>query len=224
MLTPRLKAVVSSIDFAKTLADIGTDHAYLPIESCRKNFCEKAIACDINKGPLEIAKINIKEAGLADTIETRLGDGLKPLKKNEADCIVITGMGGKRIISIIDEEIEKAKNAKLILQPQHDLEELRKSLHEMSFEIIEEKLIKESFRFYVIICAKFVKNITPWSESEYFLGKLSGNDLLSFYNDKKDKILRYINNINNEDVRSKADKQLNWIKEFIENENSKMAN
>jgi len=211
MLSPRLQAVLELIEPCKVLADIGTDHAYLPIEAYRAGLCEKAIASDINPGPLKIAESNIKAAGLSKKIETRLGDGLNPLNPGEADCIVITGMGGMRIIGILN---EKTQNARLILQPQHDLEELRRNLHAKGYAI-EEKLVREASRFYIIICAKKASNVKAWSDKEYFLGNLSGEFWQSYLQQKREKIERYIHSISDNAARIKAEQQLKWIEETL---------
>ncbi|MCL1845538.1 MAG: class I SAM-dependent methyltransferase, partial [Defluviitaleaceae bacterium] len=126
-LSPRLAAVLSCVEKCGVLADIGTDHAYLPIEAVRAGLCERAIACDVSVGPLEFAARNIRAAGLCDEtfcneaddnswqtyglIETRLGDGLAPLAADKADCIVIAGMGGMKIIEILQAEKKRAKRA-----------------------------------------------------------------------------------------------------------------
>ena len=211
----RLRAVLDLINNCDILADIGTDHAYLPIEACNANLCTKAIACDINKGPLDIANVNIATAGLCNCIETRLGDGLKPLNTNEADCIVISGMGGMRIWNILQSEPCKARYAKkLILQPQHDLEELRKKLHGTGYEISTEKLVIEDSRFYVILLARYIGEVTQWEEQEYFFGRYlsESEDFMQYLNYHHVKITRYIQSINDYDTRQLAETRLEWIK------------
>jgi len=213
-LSLRLQAVLGLVKGSEILADIGTDHAYLPIEAVRGSFCKKAIACDINKGPLEIAAANIRAVGLSCQIETRLGDGLKPLMDNEADCAVISGMGGMRIWSILQAEPAKVQYAKkLILQPQQNLEELRKLLHGAGYDISTEKLVYEDSRFYVILLATYTGNVLTWTEQEYFLGKYlqesPGYSLYLQY--QKDKIARYIQSIKDDEDREIAEMRLGWI-------------
>jgi len=215
-LSLRLHAVLDLVKGSEVLADIGTDHAYLPIEAVEIGFCKRAIACDINKGPLEIAAANIQLARTSCQLETRLGDGLKPLNNNEADCIVISGMGGMRIWSILQTEPSKAKFAKkLILQPQHDLEELRRSLHCAGYEINTEKLVCEDSRFYVILLAAYTGNITTWTEQEYFLGKHLQDSpyFLLYLEHLKNKIARYIQLINDENTRQLAEMHMRWIQD-----------
>jgi len=211
VLSLRLQAVLDFLQGTNVLADIGTDHAYLPIEACKLDLCKTAIACDINKGPLEIANANINAAGLNARIQTRLGDGLKPLNRDEADSIVISGMGGMRIWNILKEETEKARFAKkLILQPQHDLEELRRKLHSEGFTISAEKLVQEDSRFYIIQLAHYSGDIEAWTPEEYFLGKTLHESpaFLPYLRHQQDKINRYIHAIHD---KTAAKMQLKWI-------------
>ena len=100
ILSPRLLKIAKCID-CDTLADIGTDHGYIPIFAMNNGLCKKAIACDINKGPLLSAKENIELYNLSDKIETRLSNGLLSLSPMEADTIVIAVMGGLLIRDIL---------------------------------------------------------------------------------------------------------------------------
>lgn len=171
LLSARLLTVVSQIK-GRTLADIGTDHAYVPITACLSGTIDTAIACDVKPGPLAKAAAHIHACGLESRIQTRLGDGLSPVAPGEADCIVIAGMGGMRIIDILTRDRETARSAKqLILQPQHDIPHTRKMLHAMNFEITGEYMAREDDRFYTIITVQPVSAADGWSETEYLLGK-----------------------------------------------------
>jgi len=199
--------MLSLIRECEVLADIGTDHAYLPIKAVRGGLCKRAIACDIVEGPLKIAKKNIIAAGLENHIETRLGDGLEPLEENEADCVVIAGMGGMNIINIL-----KAVSfvvPRLILQPQHDLEELRRFLHAKMYKI-NETLAHERSRFYVVIEAEATDKIEAWTDAEYFLGNIE--DKL-YYRELYEKITRFIDDVTDEKTRELAEKRIKWLKE-----------
>jgi tRNA (adenine22-N1)-methyltransferase len=155
-LTPRLQAIADSISDCKVLADIGTDHAHLPIYLMLKGKIAKAIATDINKGPIEIAQKRIRQNGLLDKIEARQGSGLAVLKPMEADTIVIAGMGGMLISDILEQNQEVAKAANtLILQPMLDAGKLRKYLLENGYEIFDEELAKEDRKLYEIIWARY---------------------------------------------------------------------
>jgi tRNA (adenine22-N1)-methyltransferase len=148
LITPRLHAILSKIS-TPTLADIGTDHAYIPIRLVQMGKIESAIATDINPGPIKIAKRNIEKYGLSDRICVRLGGGLTPLHKGEVETILIAGMGGELISSIIRKDLDKAHSARrLILQPMNAQYELRKMLEKNGFRIIEEDLALEGFKVY----------------------------------------------------------------------------
>jgi len=152
MFSPRLKAVLSFVR-GRCLADIGTDHAFLPIAACLDNVVEKSVACDVSPGPLKIASDNIVGSGLEDRIVTRLGFGLQPLYEGEADCVVISGMGGMNIIEILNNaKIFSVK--RLILQPQRDIPAVRLAVKDLGFCIIGEAIVEDRGRSYTIIAAE----------------------------------------------------------------------
>lgn len=151
-LSKRLEMVASFVTEGNRLVDVGTDHGYIPIYLVKKGKVSKAIAMDVNKGPLERAKANIRTNGLEDRIKTRLSDGLMKLKKDEADTVVIAGMGGNLIIKILDEGEEILKSVKeLVLSPQSELPLVRKYLYDKGYSIIEETILKEDGKYYVVM-------------------------------------------------------------------------
>ena len=154
MITNRLQAILDMVQ-DKIIADIGCDHAYIPIRLAADGKITKAIACDKNKGPLEIAKDNVKRYNLQKIIELRLGEGLSPLYPGEVETIIIAGMGGVLIGDIIEENIEIAKASTLILQPMNSQYELRKRLKELGFSIISEELASEGFKVYNLMKVKW---------------------------------------------------------------------
>ena len=149
--SPRLKAILSLVE-GRTLADIGTDHGFLPIAACLKGFVENAIACDLNPGPLERAKENISRYGLENKITTRLGYGLSPVSADDVDCVVIAGMGGINIVEILKEPF---KCKRLIVQPQRDIQLVREALAGWNFKIIEEKVVHDRKHSYTVIGADY---------------------------------------------------------------------
>ena len=152
-LTPRLQCVADCIKPCNILADIGTDHAYIPIYAIQNNIAKKSIAGDVVKGPLNIATDNIMSHGLGDKITPILANGLDAA--NGADVIVIAGMGGKLICEILDANPEIAKAADyMIIQPMTCSYELRRFLHENNYEITDEKLAKEEDKIYNIMVVK----------------------------------------------------------------------
>ena len=153
MLTARLAAIKNRVN-AEVVADIGTDHAYIPINLIKESRAQKVIATDINPLPARIATDNIKKESLSKKIEIRLGNGLSVLAKEEADVIIIAGMGGILISEIIDADIDIALGSKLILQPMNAQYELRKYLMSHGFKITDEDLAVEGFKVYNIILAE----------------------------------------------------------------------
>lgn len=159
-LTPRLQAIADSINEYEVLADIGTDHAFLPIYLMLNGKITKAIATDINKGPIDIAEERIKKYELEDKIEVRQGSGMTVIEPQEADAIVIAGMGGMLIAEIIEQSKPVAMITKmLVLQPMQDSGKLRRYLLQNGFEIYEEELAKEDKKIYEIIWARYTGDI-----------------------------------------------------------------
>lgn len=151
MITPRLKMITEHI-YTKSVADIGTDHAYVPIYLIQNSISDKAAAADIKKGPLEIARSNIEKYGLSDKISLRLGAGLSPIGINEFETCIIAGMGGEVITNILKQDIKKARSFKyLVLQPMNSQDLLRKWLASNNFSILKEDISSEGFKVYNLI-------------------------------------------------------------------------
>ncbi len=148
-LSKRLAAVADMVPFSASMADIGTDHGYIPIYLIKEKRIKKAVAADIHKGPLVAAEEHIHEEHLENQIETRMGSGLSVLKKNEVDGVVIAGMGGLMIESILENDGDIAKALDwLVLQPQNHISELRIWLQKKGYQIEREILIQEKEHLY----------------------------------------------------------------------------
>ncbi len=155
-LSKRLKEICDMVPSCDTLTDIGTDHAFVPITTVSRGKAKRGRACDIEKGPLERAKANVKKEGLAGRIECLLSDGLSSVDVSCDDVIVITGMGGENIRDIIDASLQKAENAKaLVLGPQRHPERLLSFLLENGFEIDEERELIDREKNYILIRTHF---------------------------------------------------------------------
>ncbi|NLM11897.1 MAG: SAM-dependent methyltransferase [Clostridiaceae bacterium] len=151
-ITGRLLKITSMLGKCTKPADIGTDHAYIPIYLIQSGRCNSVVATDIKEGPLLKARKNIEKYQLSDRIELRLGDGMKPIRDDECDAFIIAGMGGVVITEILNASIEKAKKAKaLILQPAYYEEVLREFLLQNGFCIETEALVRDEGRMYTII-------------------------------------------------------------------------
>jgi len=151
-LSPRLKVIADCVAGVKTMADIGTDHGYLPVSLVEKNLVLTAIASDTNEKPLEKAKKIIKEHGFEKRIETRLGSGLSVLKPGEVEVFVMAGMGGLLICDLLEDERDVAKKTpKMILQPMNNQATLRRYLEGNHYKIISEELAREDERIYEVM-------------------------------------------------------------------------
>jgi len=109
-LKGRLKLIADLTPKCNIVCDIGTDHAYIPIYLVMNKKCQRALACDVRKGPIGFAEKNIAEYGLSQYISTRIGYGLEPLEDNEVDVVVIAGMGGLLIKKYWKKVLERQKS------------------------------------------------------------------------------------------------------------------
>ncbi len=156
-LSERLMAVAAMVPFSRTLADIGTDHAYLPVWLVQTGKAEKALACDLRRGPLARARHNIASAGLEERITAVLSDGLVSLPEC-VDTVVLAGMGGRLMVSILSNPEGMGPSvlaglSDLILEPQSETEELVRYLTGNGFSVIGENMVKDRGKFYPILHA-----------------------------------------------------------------------
>lgn len=168
----RLNTLADMVDPGARIADIGTDHAYLPILLVKNGKIDYAIASDIGAGPLENAKNDIAEAGLENKIDARLGAGLITVKKEDnIDTVVIAGMGGKLMSDILNDAWLKGfKFDTVVLEPNVGELGVRSWLMIHGYEIVEEHLIAEAGHTYELIKAKYIKKILPLTEKQLFFG------------------------------------------------------
>ena len=178
----RLLTAASLVRKGTKAADIGTDHAYLPIYLIKNNISSKVLACDLRKGPLDNARENIIKAGCENKIELRLSDGLDCVKSDEVDDIIICGMGGTLIADILSRaDWLKNSHYNLVLQPQSHADDLRRYLFENGFEIFKEIPVTDDGRDYIIINSAFrEKYDNKDNELRIFFGSLlENNDKIS---------------------------------------------
>lgn len=153
-LSKRLQAVAELVTPGNRVADIGCDHAYTSIYLVKQGISRSVIAMDINQGPVDRAKENVAKYHCKDHIEVRKSDGLKKLAPEEADTIIIAGMGGELTVQILSEGMEAVKSAReLILQPQSEVYKVRRFLTGCNFIIIHEIMIREDGKYYVMLKA-----------------------------------------------------------------------
>ena len=154
-LSIRLKTVAEAVTKGNRVADVGTDHGYVPIYLVKNNLSPAGIAMDVNKGPLEKAQEHIRGERVGGKIATRLGNGLAPLEPGETDTVIIAGMGGDLICQILKAKPEFLIEGKeFILQPQSEWFKVRRLLKEYRYQIEKEWFLKEDGKYYVIIKAE----------------------------------------------------------------------
>lgn len=154
LLSDRMRAVAGLVQPCESIADIGCDHGYVAMELVRNKTCRHVIAMDINSGPLECAKRNIADYDMQDYIETRLSDGVSALRAGEAQGIICAGMGGKLVISILEQGKKQIRDMRqIILQPQSELSEVRGYLREKGYLIDREDIIYEDGKYYPMMRA-----------------------------------------------------------------------
>ncbi|MCE4956137.1 tRNA (adenine(22)-N(1))-methyltransferase [Macrococcoides caseolyticum] len=168
----RLKRVAKYIQHDK-LADIGSDHAYLPLYVLERGIIKHAIAGEVVKGPYDAALQNVAKYNAQHAIEVRLGNGLDVIQEHEVDVITICGMGGPLIAEILQNGQEKLKTfPRLILQSNIHSEAVRKRLVSLGYEIIAEEIFKEKKHTYEIIVAEKAVKVITYSAIEYKFGPL----------------------------------------------------
>lgn len=154
-LTPRLQCLADQVPKGAKLADIGTDHAYLPIYLLQQDRINHALACDLRVGPLDSARNNAIDAGLCERVTLRLAAGLRKVAPEECDTITIAGMGGETIVQILQEAIWTARGDHLILlQPMTMLPQLRQYLLANGYYILREIICTEGRRRYIVMCVR----------------------------------------------------------------------
>lgn len=168
-LSKRLQAVADLGKFGDTMADIGTDHGYIPIYLIQSKRISHAVAMDIGKGPLLRAQEHIAKYQLSAYIETRLSDGAKELCCGEVSSVVIAGMGGVLMQKILRDSEEVFRGVKeIILQPQSEIEQTRRFLLDNGYEILAEDMVLEDGKYYPMMRVSWVESIeeNPYAEAK----------------------------------------------------------
>ncbi|MDB2159718.1 class I SAM-dependent methyltransferase [Clostridium butyricum] len=223
-LSKRLNWILNIMDKCDVIMDVGTDHGYIAIELIKRNLADKVIASDINKDPLNKAKLNVSLEGLSNKIELRLGGGLTPVKDKEVNGVLIAGMGGNLIRDILENDIKKVKNMDyLVLQPAQNPEVLREYLYISDYEIIDEDVCFDEGKYYEVFKIKYKENNSTKLENIFYevspilLNKKSDvfKDYLYEKIDKYKKVKSFIKD-NTEHALSRK-KELDSKIEIIEN-------
>lgn len=170
-ISNRLKEIAGMVTKGNIACDVGTDHAYLAIYLIKNRICPRVIAMDAAKGPLFKAERNIEKYGLCNRIETRLSDGVDKLNPDEAQTVIMAGMGGILICELLSKgERVLSLVSELILSPHTDAELVRRYLSEHGYCIKQEKMLLEEGKYYIILRAA-AGETKPLSRCEYRYGK-----------------------------------------------------
>lgn len=168
-ISKRLLSVASLISDGYSVADIGTDHGYIPIYQVLNKKSPYALAMDVNEGPLSRASENVSKYQVVDKVVTRLSDGLDRLEPGETDCIVIAGMGGLLINKILAAGIDKAHAAKeMVLSPHSDVNLVRDFLAANNFKIIDELITYDEGKYYFVL--KVTNGLDEYGQEDALLG------------------------------------------------------
>lgn len=170
-LSLRLSSVAALVKQDAAIADIGTDHGYIPVYLAENNIIKSAVASDINEGPLNSCKNLVKKCSLENVIKTTLSNGLDSLDENDFDTIIIAGMGGELIADILSRH-SYVKEKHLILQPMTHPECVRKFLFDNGFEIENDLVVPDGKHHYNVLDAYYTGKITDKCRVDYFLGNI----------------------------------------------------
>lgn len=210
-----------------TMADIGSDHAYLSIYAIENNLCSRAIAGEVIKGPFESAEKNVNEHQLNHLINVRLGDGLSVLREEDnVQNITICGMGGPLIAKILREGKSRLSNKpRLILQSNIQTEVLRQTLESLNYTIIAEEIMEEKGHVYEIVVSEFTDNIKTLTKKQLKFGpELLKNRTETFYKKWRRELntLEHIRKQLNSEVHherlKEIESEMDLIKEVLVNE------
>lgn len=175
-LSPRLEKIAEFAENGLRLADVGTDHAFIPIVLLKKGSIPSAYALDIHEGPLKRAAEHLTAYGVRNRVELRLSDGLSAMEPGEAESVLIAGMGGGLMIRILRDAFERAPSPdgrtfrntvkEWIFSPHTEWEEFRKFLLESDLRIVREELVLEECKFYLVLKASAGDAEAPYLEAQ----------------------------------------------------------
>ncbi|TKC19938.1 tRNA (adenine(22)-N(1))-methyltransferase [Robertmurraya kyonggiensis] len=179
-LSQRLQSVAGYIPEGSSIADIGSDHAYLPCHVVKKGRVPFAIAGEVVEGPFQSAKKQVESEELTNQIDVRKGDGLAVLSPGEVDCITIAGMGGALIASILEQGLDKLEGVtRLILQPNLSAQSIRVWLIDHEWQLIAEEILEEDGKIYEILVAEKGEPHRPYNQEKIHSELLMGPFLSS---------------------------------------------
>ncbi|MFP1647198.1 tRNA (adenine(22)-N(1))-methyltransferase [Enterococcus mundtii] len=225
-LSKRLETVGRFVPEAARLADIGSDHAYLPVALMLKGKIDFAVAGEVVKGPFESAKRQVSKNGLSERIEVRLANGLDAIEKqDQINAITIAGMGGSLIRDILESGRQNQRlsgEERLILQPNIGEKTLRTWLKENNYQIIAEEIIEENKKIYEIIVAEKKEQPIDYSEKELMFGPFLLEEKNAAFSAKwqrelkqREVILEQLKNASEQNRYETIQQEVEWIKEVL---------
>ncbi|MCD7894482.1 MAG: class I SAM-dependent methyltransferase [Erysipelotrichaceae bacterium] len=197
-LSQRLQAIADIIiqqQKGHILADIGSDHAYLPVYLVLNNIIDKAYACDIASGPLNAAIETIDTYHVERKVKPLQGSGLNPIIDKNVDMISICGMGGKLTVEILDEFPEYLNHHRFILQVNVGLEILREYLYKHQMKIIAEDIVKDASHIYEIIVCEKTDELLTYNEQDFYFGPILRQNKNDLFKEKWLRQLKIYQNI-----------------------------
>lgn len=183
-LQPRLALIASLVPQGASIADVGTDHGYLPVYLLQQGFIPHAVASDINREPLAHARRTAEEYGITEGIDFRLCPGLDAVAPQETDTVIIAGMGGETIVEIL-KNAPWTKKKTLLLQPMTKAEVLRSWLFENGYAITQEHLVRDKDTLYVVMTATGGERKSITMAQAYCGVKLAQDELCGAYIDAR---------------------------------------
>ena len=170
-LSQRLQALAQFVPQGAQVADIGTDHGFLPCYLVQCGQADRVIACDINEHPLAVAQKNIADSQVGEKVLTRLGNGLQVIAPGEVNVVTIAGMGGALMVEILNDAPQVVDRLqRIILQPNIGAEVVRIWAEKNRWHIAAEDLVRENERFSVILVLEPGRSLQPMSAVELYLG------------------------------------------------------
>lgn len=214
-LSRRLTLCAKYTDGFLNLADIGTDHALLPIICVKNGYVLKAQAIDNKRGPFVIAYSNVKRYEKSEKITVKLSDGISEID-DDTDVVVIAGMGGDLISQILLKDNRKQVK-RFILQPNKKTEDIRRILKDINYKIVDELVFEDQKKIYDIIVIE--KGYTPLTKNEILFGPINLIAKPYYFvkrlTKEKDYLRLVIKNIVNDEEKAELVKRLNQIEEVL---------
>lgn len=172
-LSPRLRSVAAFVTNGARVADVGTDHGYLPVWLIQNGICSEAIAVDIRPGPLSHARRTALEWELQEKIRFVLSDGLEAIEPSSVDTVVMAGMGGETIVDILARAPWTLRQSThLILQPQSKLDVLADWLYAAGYAVLDASLVTDAGRIYLVLSVQAGAGRTPYTDAQMLINRI----------------------------------------------------